>query len=173
MSGQDCARLFCDQALTDKGMAISAVENKEAGQAVKYACLLLKYRPRSCQEIIDRLKRKEYSKAVITAAIERLIGYGYIDDEAFAKVFVQSRVNQGWGRRRIAFALKKLGVDEGIVNGALPDKELSRTVLQTLIARKAKVYKNKKNPRQSLLRFLTARGFDYDEIVGELERADI
>jgi len=149
--------------------AKSGRQEKDIGQAVKCACLLLKYRPRSRYEITQRLKSKEYPRDIITAALIRLESYGYIDDAAFARLFVQSRVNQGWGRRRIAFALKRLGVDEALIEKALPDKRMSLKALKDLVSRKAAAYKRKKNPRQSLMRFLTARGFDYDQIISVLE----
>jgi len=50
------------------------VENKQAAleKARAYAFLLLKFRPRSSQEISDRLKQKKYPSSVTKETVEFL-----------------------------------------------------------------------------------------------------
>jgi len=144
----------------------------EIERALKYAVLLLKYRLRSAAEIATRLKRKEYSAAAIDETSNRLKAYGYIDDQNFARIFINSCRDRGWGSRRIILALKKLGVGRDCYAKALPSAQDEAEGLQALIEKKAKFYRGKKNAKAKLLRFLINRGFDYDEIVSRLDQPD-
>ena len=58
---------------------------------------------RSSQQLAQYLRRQEFQEQHIAVAIARLIDEGYIDDLAFAKLYVHSKLNrQGKGRLRIA-----------------------------------------------------------------------
>jgi len=132
-------------------------------KALKYAVLLLKYRLRSEAEIAARLRRKEYSAPVIEEVLNRLKSYGYIDDQNFSRLFIESCLSKGWGSRRIALSLKKLGVGADCYAKFMPSAEAQADSLQALIEKKAKFYRGKKNAQAKLLRFLVNRGFDYEE----------
>jgi regulatory protein len=147
----------------------------EIERALKYAILLLKYRLRSAAEIVVRLKRKEYSADVIDEAVKRLQAYGYIDDKNFARVFINSCRDRGWGSRRTILALKKLGVDRDCYAGIMPSAQDEAQSLQALIEKKSKFYRGKKNAKAKLLRFLINRGFGYDaamEAIGPTSKDD-
>lgn len=132
-------------------------------RALKYAVLLLKYRLRSTAEIVARLKRKEYSAPTIDEVLNRLKAYGYIDDKNFARIFIESCLNKGWGRRRIVLSFKKLGVNSDCYAQFMPSAQVETDNLQALLEKKAKFYRGKKNAQAKLLRFLVNRGFDYEE----------
>jgi regulatory protein len=141
-------------------------------RALKCALFLLKYRPRSRLELEIALKRKEFTADVIQSTIEKLEGYGYVNDSDFARLFVNSRLNRGWGARRIVMAIKRLGVDEDTYKPFLPLPAVSRKMLLELAERKAKFYRGKKNAKQKLMRFLAARGFSFDDIFHVLEKVE-
>ena len=50
--------------------------------------------------------------ADVPALIEKLSGYGYIDDAAYAETTARSLVRRGFGKRRIASAIYAAGIDE-------------------------------------------------------------
>ena len=50
-----------------------------------------------------------------------MVGRGYVDDEAFARNFVETRVARGYGASRIAADLRVRGVAAGLVSAALAD----------------------------------------------------
>ena len=140
---------------------------KDFDKALKYAFLLLKYRARSKKEIIDRLRRKGYPPSPIDKVIVFLEGYNYLNDEEFARMFVSSSVQKGWGERRIEFELKKLGVAPKFFESLLKSKdfkEKKRQNLYQLIERKMHFYEGKKNRPQKIIRFLVGKGFECDEI---------
>lgn len=145
---------------------------KDFRKALNYSYLLLKYRPRSRQEIVERLKRKNYPASIIEKVISSLEENNYINDEEFVRLFVASSLSRGWGRKRIDYTLKKLGIDEDIRAAALLDKQAFREKLRELVEKKISRNKAKdKKSYQKIIRNLTAKGFSYEDIIRELDCA--
>lgn len=138
-------------------------------KALNYSFLLLKYRPRSKQEIIERLNSKNYAAATIDKVIRRLEENRYINDEEFARLFVSFSLNKGWGRKRVDYTLKKLGISEDLRDNALGDKEVFRERLREVVQKKISGKARDKKTYQKIIRNLTAKGFDYEDIIRELE----
>jgi regulatory protein len=138
-------------------------------KALNYAFLLLKYRLRSKKEITSRLKKKGYSLSVIEKVIKYLEENGYINDETFAYQFVTCCLEKGWGKRKIEFYLKKLGISDELIENALNKEDVFRDKLREIIDKRIKYYKNKKNPYQKILKYLLSKGFEYQDIIEELE----
>ncbi|UCC94851.1 MAG: RecX family transcriptional regulator [Candidatus Omnitrophota bacterium] len=137
-------------------------------KALNYSYLLLKYRPRSKQEIVFRLKKKKFSSSLIEKVISRLEEYNYINDSEFARLFASSCQTKGWGPKKILFALKRLGISSELVEQVLKDKSY-REKMREMIEKKIVRYKGSKGVYQKLLRYLGKKGFDYQEIIQELD----
>ncbi|MFA5272258.1 MAG: regulatory protein RecX [Candidatus Omnitrophota bacterium] len=138
-------------------------------KALNYSYLLLKYRPRARREIVERLSKKGYPSSVIDKVVSSLESYNYINDEEFTCLFVASSRLKGWGRKKIDYALKRFGITENLRKEALKDKLKFRQDLKELIKKKVFRYKEKKNAYQKIVRHFASRGFDYSDIVKELE----
>lgn len=99
---------------------LKALDEKE--KAWQRAADYLARRPRSAMEIRQYLERKGFSREAIEPVMERLTDYGYIDDAAFARIWIDSRLRQ---RPRGAFGLnrelKQKGISEEIIEAALTD----------------------------------------------------
>ena len=50
--------------------------------------------------------------ADIEALIEKIVGYGYVNDAAYAETTARSLVRRGFGKRRIASAIYSAGIDD-------------------------------------------------------------
>ena len=133
-------------------------------KALNYSFLLLKYRQRSKYEIIERLKSKNYTDSVAKKVISFLEEHDFINDEAFAPLFVNSCIQKSWGPKRIRYALKKLGVDEELIKQSLPDKEVTKEVLKELAQKKVTYYKGKKNSYPKTVNALLRKGYNYGDI---------
>ncbi len=84
-----------------------------------YAVRLLGRRAHSRQELRRKLARRG-SSAEVARVIRRLEKQGYLDDRQFAALRAASlRRLRWWGNRRIAFDLRRLGVDARIIRFAL------------------------------------------------------
>lgn len=146
---------------------------KDYTKALNYSFLLLKYRARSKEEIKQRLKHKGYSTPLIEEVLNYLIQHQYLDDDVFARMFANSCLIKGWGQRKIDFALKRLGVQESIRKNALPEKSAVRKRLREIIEKITVRYRNKKNAYHKIISYLLRRGFNYSDIVSELENRGV
>ncbi|MBN2830725.1 MAG: regulatory protein RecX [Candidatus Omnitrophica bacterium] len=81
----------------------------------EYAFFLLKYRALSEKELIQRLKRKKFPEEEIKKVISFLKERGFIDDIAFAKVWVSCRLSRSFGLNRITQELKLKGINREVL----------------------------------------------------------
>ncbi len=143
---------------------------KEFNKALNYSFSLLKYRARSKSEIESRLKLKGYDSSIIVRVIKYLQEANFINDCEFTRLFTAWKQEKGWGERKIALALKRLGVDKDLINEALRDKEIFRKKIKELIERKINYYQGE-NRYQKILRYLISRGFSYSDARAALNQA--
>jgi len=90
-----------------------------------------------------------------------LVEAGFVDEDRYARAYVHDQVAYAfWGRNKIRAALYAKCVDEQTVNAALKtiDKEAYDKALKKAAALK------KGATREQLLRFMSQRGFTFDEI---------
>ena len=82
-------------------------EIDDTAKATDAAIRLLTARPRSVREIEQRLRRKEFGDPTIERVIQRLRDWRYVDDEAFARFWVENREsNRPRGRRLLKQELR-------------------------------------------------------------------
>lgn len=145
-------------------------------RALEYTML----RPHSAREIRDYLWRKtretKYrdkktgelkSKAGVSQALtdrvfERLTEKGYIDDEKFARYWVENRnQTKGTSQRKLAAELQAKGVDRSIIERHLAETERNDSdELAKIIAKKRRQYPDD----QKFMQYLARQGFRYDDI---------
>ncbi|HKG24646.1 MAG TPA: RecX family transcriptional regulator [Thermomicrobiales bacterium] len=146
----------------------------EQAKAVNAAMNLLARRPRSEREIRDRLKRKGYPPETIDAAVGKLEGWRYLDDEAFARYWVENReANKPRGRRLLEQELRLKGVDRETIRQTIDETELDESSAALSLARtKLRTY-GKLDPavaRRRLGAFLVRRGYGYDVVKPVLDQ---
>jgi regulatory protein len=149
LSKQELAKLR-DRAVIDKGI---------------YRVLeLVSRRPRSRWEIEDYLKRKKYNQeeiAKITIAVDEK---GYINDEDFARRWVENRrLLKPMSTRKLQLELKQKRVDEQIIQKVLDSDEADeKEVLRELIDKKRR--QSRYRDEQKLIAYLARQGFNYTDI---------
>jgi regulatory protein len=141
------------------------------GRALEY-CLM---RPHSAKEIRDYLYRKTRDTRTKTGGIkkgvpvevtyrvfDRLAEKGYIDDEKFARYWVENRsLTKGASRRKLIAELRVKGVESSLVERLWEDSERSdEDELQKIIAKKRGRYPDD----QKFMQYLARQGFSYDDI---------
>jgi len=120
-------------------------------------------RPRSEKETSDYLYKKIYEKKLdkeyINQIIEKLEKKNYLNDEAFAKWYVENRfVKKGISKKRLSLELAKKGISRGIVERVLKDsgRDEKEEILK-IIAKKRARYDDDK-----LIQYLGRQGFSYE-----------
>ncbi len=105
----------------------SSLAEAEPVAALERAIRLLGHRERSSLEIARRLDEDGYPESVIEAVIERLAGWGYLDQARYTESLIVTKKASGWGRAHIGRALRDAGIPiEAAVDALdahLPDDE--------------------------------------------------
>jgi regulatory protein len=106
--------------------------------------------------------RKGVSKALTERVYDRIIEKGYVNDESFARYWVDNRqLRKGISRRKLQAELASKGVNRSIVESLLLQTERSdEDEIQKIIEKKASRY----NDEQKLIAYLARQGFSYDDI---------
>lgn len=140
--------------------------DKNPPSAFNKALGLLSRREHSEKELVQKLKRAGYQNADTEPAIEKLQSINFQNDGRFAELLVRSRINQGYGRRRIAFELSNHGLNREAVSLAIEAEDADWISIATqLLHRKfgasvagSLVQRNKR------AQFLLRRGFDAETV---------
>ena len=149
-----------------------AIYEEERQRALNYVFRLLSYRSRSEKEILERLKRYDYSGAVINSIMEEVRNAGLIDDKKFAVMFAQDRLNLAKKGKRVIFAeLLRKGVPKADVEEALKkvgdETEVAKSLIEKYKNRYAKLEPQKR--KKKLYDLLLRRGFTFKTIDEVLE----
>ncbi|MFW6011229.1 MAG: regulatory protein RecX [Desulfosalsimonas sp.] len=88
--------------------------------AFSRALHFLKYRPRSRKEVKDYLEKKGFPGSDIAETLKKLDRYRYIDDEQFARLWIENRSrNKPRGEFALRHELKQKGIKEEIIEKSL------------------------------------------------------
>ena len=159
------AWLQVGQELTPEKIA-RLQEDDAAEVALQRAVRFLSYRPRSVKEVEDNLRKHETPEHVIASIIERLTGSGVINDQKFARLWIENRSEF---RPRGSFALRTELRQKGIADKVIEDvlADLDEDELAYAAGRK-KAPKIKAADEHEFKRkmygFLSRRGFSYQTI---------
>lgn len=169
------------------------LDKSNFGKAYERALNYVMIRPRSETEIKDYLTRtflypkpkvftdksgerrikkqgvdKEKTSAMIQQVLERLGEKGYINDEAFARAWVNSRqLTKKPSKRKLEQELRAKGVASEIIATVLQNQnETEAENLQALISKKRKLTKYQDDVK--LTQYLLRQGFNYQDITAAL-----
>ena len=140
------------------------VNKKDLASAKKACFRLLKVRPRSEYELRSRLKLKGFEKSTVDSAVAELYRIGLLDDLAFARLWVESRIKRPLGLNRLSYELKLKGIDKGIIqqvvgeyDSPLKEEQVVRELLEKRLKKLSGLDKNKVKGR--LWSFFLRKGF--------------
>lgn len=136
---------------------------------------LLAFKQRSVVELRTRLLEKEWTtNEIVEEVIEKLAGYGYLNDVQFAKSFAASQIRQKPIGKRVLkqkLAMKKLDketVDEALEK-AFEDTPESE-IIERAVEKRLRI-KGKPETREDAKKFydyLLRQGFSYDLVSSKM-----
>jgi regulatory protein len=108
------------------------------------------------------LGRAGASREDVERAVETLVEQGYLDDQRFARLFVQDkRELEAWGSDRIRRALATRGVDSDLIEDAIgAGGEMERAL--ALLRRRFPSPTRDRRERERALGVLLRKGYDTD-----------
>ena len=179
--GVKVGKEFSDEELKD-------IENESQfgklyARALEY-CIM---RPHSAREVKDYLWRKTraskykardgqvkeregVSQSNATRVFERLVSKGYVDDEKFARFWIENRnQTKGSSRRKLIAELRTKGVESAIYEPLLSESDRNdQDELQKILVKKRSKYSDD----QKLMAYLARQGFSYNDIKSALQNDD-
>src|SRR3982751_509233 len=125
------------------------------------------YQERAQQEVRNKLYEWGLWTDVVENIISQLITTNYLNEERFAKAYVQGKFKQkAWGRIKIKQGLKLKKVSEVLIKKALLtiDADDYLQALHKLLTKKAPLIKEKTAYKRNykLLQYAMSRGFEAD-----------
>jgi len=155
-----------------KQLVKSQASLSKAEQARAYAFLLLKFRLRSENELLARLRQKGFTEEVSRDTVSFLKNKEFIDDCAFAKGWVAARLKKPFGIRRIRQELLYKGLSEEVIEDSLTQakKDYSESQIVSRLAQQRFSKLAGIEPQKAKARvyaYLLRRGFSPD-VVSEI-----
>jgi regulatory protein len=138
-------------------------DDERLQEALGFAYRYLNRRDRTVSEMRRHLKSRGCLTAEIDGAIRLLAEQRYLDDERFARLFVEDkRTLEQWGADRIQGTLERRGIDRELVQQALaseaPDGELARAL--ALLKRRFPTPPVERHERERALGVLLRKGYE-------------
>ena len=151
----------------DENTLKNAIFESEVKSAFEKAIDYISSRIHTKKELFDKLFKKGFEKKVVDSAIFKLEEYNYVNDELFAKTFVQE--NYKYSKKMLENKLKQKGVSSEIISNVLElntdekEEELCEKQLKKLLKSKNKNDFSKEE-LQKIYMSLFRKGFEFDLI---------
>ncbi len=130
---------------------------------------LLEDMARTESQLRQKLTNGEYPPDVVDEAVSYVKSFGYVDDEAYARDFIESRKGKK-SRQELYGALRQKGLDKTLISRALEEayqEEDAKAAVRNLM--KKKQYDPEtadEAQRQKFLAYLMRKGFSYEDVRG-------
>lgn len=167
----EALKLHRGQDLSDKDIArLQVLDSIEV--AHERALKFLSYRPRSVEEVRRKLRQTDIDETTIEAVIERLERSGLLDDEMFARFWVENREQfSPRGTRALRYELRQKGVPDEIIQETIADLDEGDTAYHAALKRLGRYAQaDEQTFRKRLGDYLIRRGFAYHTVRDVLDR---
>jgi regulatory protein len=156
------ARLSVGQPLEAEQRRELEAEDQRLG-AMEAALKLVALGPRSEHDLLERLEqRRGFSREAVDHAVRRLRELGYVNDSAFARLYVEARQASPRSKRALSFELARKGVDKRHVEAALEAHSDAKAAYDAAQRRlRSLAGADRQTFERRLGSFLSSRGFGY------------
>ncbi len=172
LPAMEAAHLRHGQVLSDAEIAaLQALDERQ--RACDQALRFLGHRPRSRAEMEQYLRRKRVPEEVMSDVLARLEEAGYLDDEAFARFWVENRQRfRPRSQRALHYELHQKGVDRHIVESVVDEQDDEAAAWQAVEGRLTRWSAlGPDELRRKVAGMLARRGFSYETINHTFRRA--
>lgn len=115
------------------------------------------------RQVKDYIVKKGYSEETAWHAVDKLIEYGYIDDEEYSKRFIESTCKTH-GKRLIEYKLMMKGVKKEVIEAAYSSADTDDETNARALC--DKYLKNKEKTKENVIKaykYLVGKGFSYEQ----------
>ena len=147
----------------DKSKQIS---KEDALKKLAYLCAKAEH---ASGEMLEKMYALGFDRHAAEEVVGRLVDLGYVDDERFARAFINDKVRfNGWGRKKIEFKLWEKKVEAKLAKRLLDevdDQEYTGKLVTLLKNKRRSVKASTDYDLQAkLYRFAVGRGFTHEII---------
>ena len=128
---------------------------------------ILSRKPVTKKELSEKLSQKGYDDAVVFEVIEELSVLGYLDDEEYARLYLESCRMKLWGDKKIRYEMHQKGISDDIISLVLDensDEDETDEIVRTIIAKYGSSDLTDIKTKARVTRYLASRGFDFSLI---------
>ena len=159
----------------DSPKKIKITDEKVALAKAEHFCA---YQERAQQEVRDKLYDWGLWPDAVENIIVQLIGGNFLNEERFARSYVQGKFKQkGWGRIKIKQGLKIKKIPDNLLKKALLtiDGDEYFEMLTKILSKKAALLTEKVpyKRRYKLQQYALSRGFETDLIIDVLKNSEL
>lgn len=148
-----------------KKYVVESEQNIAFSKAFKYMNTALKTK----YQMREYLKKKGYDEVIIDNVIKKLEEYNYINDTTFAESYVNAYKHK-YGKNMLKNKLREKGVSKTIIETMLEDFETEDSVIDKLLVKKIASKPLTNDLLTKCVRFLSGRGFSFDEINSAIKK---
>ncbi|MGE0442002.1 MAG: regulatory protein RecX [Gemmatimonadales bacterium] len=136
----------------------------EDNAAYRTALRMLERRPFATRDLGRRLRLKGHAAPAIEAALAKATRFGFLDDERFARSFVDTRASRGFGPARLVRELSVRGVAQSVIDRVIEEAvspETTDEAVMTLARKRARQLAGLERPDRlrRVIAYLARRGY--------------
>ncbi len=121
------------------------------------------------RDVIDKLYKLKSEKEDTQTYIQKLRAENFLNDDRYAKAFVEAHTRKKWGKVKIKNALSSKGIDTDITSKYLDDMDAGDydERVKLLAERKWKSIRTgeDRDKKNKVIRFLLGRGYEMGKIM--------
>lgn len=171
---EEYAFSISDDAIIDYGISVGTDVNSlplekiakddEYKRALAKSFNLLSAGDKTKKQLVDNLRKNQFSQEATEKVAERLMELDYIDDRAYAERFVK---NSGeLGKRGIEYKLRERGIDSNVISQVLEEFDDDSFLENAKRLVEKHIIKYSKYPvreqKMKLSQMLVRKGFDWE-----------
>lgn len=147
-----------------RSKASRTIESESDARSYLFDLLARRDYPRA--QLAQKLTQKGCPPEIAARVLDRFEVDGYLSDERFVESQVRQRFEQGQGRRKIEFELRKRGISNQLIEEVLNAAEVEpkQIALDYYRRRYGEVVAEDQKERAKRMRHMAGRGFGFDEI---------
>ena len=154
----------------DKAKLLEIANEKDYLDALSKAIAYVSKALKTKKQVKTYLQTKGFNDDIITKVVDKLLGYRYIDDNEYAKRYIDS-VSKSQGIHMTKYKLMMKGLRKEDVESVYSDMKVDskENALQVAL----KHIKNKEKTKENLsktYRYLISKGFTYDDANYAIEK---
>lgn len=139
------------------------VFEKERSEALSKATNYVTKTLKTKKQVLEYLLGKGYNQDTVNYCLDKLIEYRLIDDEEYAKRFIES-VSKGEGVNLTRYKLMMKGLNKQVIENIYNDAQIdSKENAKNLAVKRMKNKEINKENLSKTYRYLISKGFTYDD----------